>query len=278
VLRRLALAGAILAACQAAPPPVPAAASARPKTPPAPFGEPAALATASHPKASLPYVELMTGGARPDEPAPLVIALHGLGDRPETFLSLFTGFHAAARVVAPHAEAPYGTGYAWFDRAGLLTDLRAPDIAKMATTVAAFANERAAAAPTFGKPIIMGFSQGGALSLEIGVHHANAIAAAFPVGGWLAPALWPRARPQSAVSITLFHGTADPIVPFDATKAAVTHLQSLGFPVVLHEYAGVEHGISGKERSELLDAIAAECEKQRRAGKSVAGPTLNPTR
>jgi phospholipase/carboxylesterase len=208
----------------------------------------------------------VTGGASPNEPAPLVIALHGLGDRPEHFLAVFNEFHAAAHVVAPHSETAHGAGYSWFGGGGELTDRAAPAIASVATAVAKFAAEMAESQPTLGKPIIMGFSQGGALAFEIGVHHPDAVAATFPVGGWLTPALWPSARPPAPVRLTLFHGTADTVVPFGATKTAVLHLQKLGFPIELHEYPGVGHGIPGAEKSDLLEAIATECEEQKQAG------------
>jgi phospholipase/carboxylesterase len=271
VSRRAIWAGAILYACQAAPPPAPAPAAVvtRENAPvPEPKAAPVASpkASAPLPHASLTYAEIMTGGADSDEPAPLVVALHGLGDAPERFLSVFSGFHARARVVAPHSEFHYSTGYTWFEGQSAQTDKGAPEIASVATTVTKFATEMARAQPTLGKPIVMGFSQGGALAFQIGVHHSDAVAATFPIGGWLTPALWPSARPRSPVNVTLFHGTADTVVPFDKTKTAVLHLQKLGFPLDLHEYPGGGHGIPGVERSEMLDAVALECERQRTAG------------
>ena len=40
----------------------------------------------------LRYIEHLTGGAQPDEVLPLVVAVHGLGDRPENFRGLFCYF------------------------------------------------------------------------------------------------------------------------------------------------------------------------------------------
>jgi phospholipase/carboxylesterase len=264
--------GAVLG-CQAAPrvgdtgPPVPAHASSF-RAPEAKETPPPALAQIppAAPQASLRYAEIATGGARVDEAAPLVIALHGLGDRPEHFLGVFNGFDAPAHVVAPRSETAHGPGYSWFGGGGALTDRAAPAIASMAITIVKFAAEMAEAQPTLGKPIIMGFSQGGALAFEIGVHHAAAIAATFPVGGWLTPALWPSAKPRGPVPLSLFHGTADTVVPFRATKTAALAMRELGFPLELHEYEGVGHEISALESRDLLAAIAAECEKQRQIG------------
>src|SRR4051812_16602779 len=66
------------------------------------------------PTLALEFVEITTGHARSTDPLPLVIALHGLGDNPRSFLGAFDGFPHDARVVAPHSATPYSDGYAWF--------------------------------------------------------------------------------------------------------------------------------------------------------------------
>lgn len=262
----------VLSGCRAAPSvsdtpqPAPAPSSPAHEAKEVPTASAPAPTPPAVPAASLKYAEIATGGARVDEPAPLVIALHGLGDRPENFLAVFNGFEARAHVVAPHSNTAHGPGFSWFGGGGELTDRAAPVIASMASAVAKFASEMAEAQPTLGKPIVMGFSQGGALAFEIGVHHPEAVAATFPVGGWLTPALWPTAEPNIPVPLTLFHGTADTVVPFGKTKAAVDALHKLGFPIELHEYEGVGHGISGPESRDLLAAITAECREQEKAG------------
>jgi phospholipase/carboxylesterase len=216
------------------------------------------------PPLGLGYVEVMTGGAHSADPAPLVIALHGLGDIPERFIGLFGTFPAAARIIAPRAGTRHGDGFSWFPPRGISLDLAAPDIAEAAGTVAAFAEALARRVPTLGKPIVMGFSQGGALSFAIAVRHPSSVSASFPVGAWLPTALWPTARPAHAPPILAFHGTADPRVPISLMRPAVARLEQLGYSIRLQEFEGVEHEIPAVVRAALFEALGAECERQRR--------------
>src|SRR5262245_29161383 len=57
----------------------------------------AATASTAAPAKTVEFVELTTGGANPSETLPMIIAIHGLGDRPEAFSELFSGFDVKAR-------------------------------------------------------------------------------------------------------------------------------------------------------------------------------------
>jgi phospholipase/carboxylesterase len=208
----------------------------------------------------------MVGGAQPGDPAPMIVALHGLGDRPDNFVALFGEFRTRARIVAPHSHDAYGDGFAWFAPFGPMSDEAAPAMAKAADEVAAFTENAAKAWPTLGKPLIVGFSQGGALSYAIAVRHADAIGGAFPIGGWLPPPLWPTARASSPLPIFAFHGNADNRVPIERDRAGVAELEKLGFAVQFNEAEGVGHAIPPPVRTPLFAALAAEVEKQRSAG------------
>src|SRR5688572_18110542 len=74
----------------------------------------AARAPVPAPAEPLPYLEIVTGGAPPDTgELPLVIALHGRGDTPDGFASLFKGWDVRARVVIPRPPHPWAGGHAW---------------------------------------------------------------------------------------------------------------------------------------------------------------------
>jgi len=215
---------------------------------------------------SLSYVEAITAGAARDAKLPLIVALHGLGDRPEHFVALFEDFPVPARVVAPHSGSPFGDGFAWFAPYGAMSDEAAPAIGKAADDVARFAGEAARARPTLGKPIVTGFSQGGALSYAVAVRHADAIAESVPISGWLPPPLWPPALPHDAPPISAFHGTADSRVPLERDRAGVEALQKLGFRVELRVSDGVDHAIPKAVKSLVFAALARACEEQQKAG------------
>jgi phospholipase/carboxylesterase len=214
----------------------------------------------------LDYVEVMVGGARADDPAPMIVALHGLGDRPEHFVSIFDGFPARARVLAPHSRDAYSDGFAWFTPIGPMSDEAAPALAKAADEVAMFTEKAVRARPTLGKPLVVGFSQGGALSYAIAVRHTDSIGGAFPVGGWLPPPLWPAGRPSSELPIFAFHGNADERVPLSRDRAGAEQLEKLGFAVHFKEADGVGHAIPPSIRLPLFAALSTEAEKQRSLG------------
>lgn len=229
-------------------------------------GAPAAAQPSVPAKLSLDYVEVTTAGAARDAALPLVIALHGLGDRPEHFLGLFGDFPAQARIIAPHSATPFGDGFQWFAPYGATSDESAPGMAKAADDIAQFAAEAARARPTLGKPIVTGFSQGGALSYAVAARHPDAIAASVPISGWLPPPLWPPSLTQNPPPIFAFHGDADTRVPIERDKAGAGALQKLGYRVELKVSDGVEHVIPSAVREAVVAVLASACDEQRRAG------------
>jgi phospholipase/carboxylesterase len=225
---------------------------------------PAAAQPSAPTKLSLDYVEVTTSGAARDAALPLIIALHGLGGRPEHFLALFDDFPVPARIIAPHSASPFGDGFQWFAPYGATSDESAPGMAKAADDIARFAAEAARARPTLGRPIVTGFSQGGALSYAIAARHPDAVAASVPISGWLPPPLWPQDLPHEAPPIFAFHGNADTRVPLGRDQAGAEALQKLGYEVQLKVSDGVEHAIPPAVREAVVAVLATACDEQRR--------------
>lgn len=225
------------------PPPAPA-----PAPPPSPYRE----------LAGVEYVELVTGKADPEARLPLVVAIHGLGDRPDRFADLVADLPVAARVVLPRGLDPVEDGgFSWFPiraRSGDVSGLSG-GIARAGDTLVPFVRELVAARPTVGKPVVTGFSQGGMLSFYLAVRAPELFAAAFPVGGWLPPPLWPRAKPEVAPPIFALHGAADNAVKLAPTEEAVDHLQQLGWSARLKAWPDVGHAIPPTMRRELHQRI-----------------------
>jgi phospholipase/carboxylesterase len=230
-----------------------------------PSGNLALNAAPSASPVELEYVEVMTGGAGAEEREPLVIALHGLGDRPESFVRVFDGFATPARVVAPHSATAYYEGYSWFPFRKDDPDFSAPGIASAAEQLARFAAGIAKKRPTAGRPIVTGFSQGGALSFALAARHPESLGAAFPLSGWFPAALWPAEKPRKAPPIVAFHGTSDALVPITRMRPGAARLAELGFSVDVRELDGVGHAIPAAERKALFDVLGKACERERGA-------------
>lgn len=253
------------------PDPQPTAASASPKVAPptAAADGPATPSNEGPPTAAgLEYLEVIVGDANPTDPLPMVIAIHGLGDRPDNFVHVFSGWGGRARLILPRATDPTeGGGYSWFPTRARSqdVDLLASEISgaakKIADAIAQLQRDR----PTLGKPIVTGFSQGGMLTFALAVEHPDVVGHAVAVGGWLPPPLWPKSKDdRNYPPLVALHGTADVAVKYPPTADAVGHLEGLGFDVKLLSYEGVGHAIPPPIRRDLFDSLsdAATAEAQ----------------
>jgi len=218
----------------------------------APVAKPPA-ATRPPPEPTLSFEEVVVG-AEADARLPLVIAIHGLGDRPERFVRLFDGFDVPARIVAPRAPRERKSGgFTWFP--GLPADRDLTPLVDGARDSAAALAELItylrANRPTCGQPLVTGFSQGGLLTLTLAVHHPEVVGAAIPVGGWLPPPMWPKEKTSPAPEIDALHGERDSLVPLTRTKTANEHLKALGYDIETRTYP-TGHTISKNMRRDLF--------------------------
>ncbi len=208
--------------------------------------------------AGVRYLEHMTGGARPDERVPMIVALHAMGGDPAYFLELFKRYRRRARLILPYGH-PSGGMYLWYDSAR--EDVAAPLVTREADRLAVALVALVAARPTVGKPLVTGFSQGGVMTYALAVTHPEALAAAFPISGLLPPSLYPSAalssqpRPSTLPPIAAFHGAADLAVPTRSARASIAELRQAGYAAELREYPGLAHDLSDEEEGELMERI-----------------------
>jgi phospholipase/carboxylesterase len=236
----------VLAACDGRAP----AAGGSGAPPPAPASS-AAPASGAAPAIEIEHLEAVTGGADARDALPMIVAIHGLGDRPESLLAALRGFDRPARLIAPRGIDRFGDGYSWFPLRGDVSGEEVGrGILRAADALSALLRRLAAERPTRGKPIVTGFSQGGALTLALATHHADRIGAAFPIGGWLPPSIAPSA-PAGLPPIVALHGEADTRVPIGPTRDALAALAASGAHAELRAYPGVGHTITAEMRRDL---------------------------
>jgi phospholipase/carboxylesterase len=213
------------------------------------------------PAADLVYVELLTGGADEHDRLPLIVALHGLGDSPDSFAGLFSDLKTRTRIALLRAPDPYERGWSWFDfgadddggaRAGARIRKAADRVARAMRVVV---SER----PTVGKPVITGFSQGGALSFAIATLHPTLVACALPMGGWLPTPLWPERTLVDRPRIVALHGADDPLITIAPTRNAVEALRQRGYDAELVSFPGVRHAVPAEMRTRLFELVSERC-------------------
>lgn len=228
---------------------------------PVPAPAPAPVAAAPAPQVAAPaeiaglrFVDAVVG--TPPDDAPLIIGLHGRGDRPTSFERTLAGAPGPFHASFPQAPLPFRDGFTWW-AATTKGDAAALSHAVLgaAEQVAAYIQ---AASPT-GDAVVYGFSQGGYLSFALATHHPDQVRKAISVGGGLPAPAWPDALPPDPPELVVLHGDADPVVPADGATAAAAHLTALGWPVEVEIYPGVGHRmpepIRARVHQELADAL-----------------------
>jgi phospholipase/carboxylesterase len=257
-----------LLACQRSDPPAESNASrrsddARAQSPVELPGEAELLKSKSNgtPHDDLPFARTTLGG-RDDEPLPWIVAIHGLGDTPEAFVGLLDGVPLRAHVLAPRALYPYGRGFDWFrQRVTGDPERLAEAVNDAAERLVKWIDVRAREEQNVGRPVVLGFSQGGILTFALAVQHPEVFRAAAALGGQLPRPLWPSTKPNVALPLLALHGSDDRTVPVAPTRALTAHLDELGYQVVLLEFPGVAHRVPLEMQTRLVDFIARELDQ-----------------
>jgi phospholipase/carboxylesterase len=209
--------------------------------------------------ALLDTVEFVTGGAAATERLPALVAIHGLGDTPEAFATLFEALPVRARIIIPRAPVPWGEGFAWMttrvrdgQESALAGEIEA-STARLVTLV-----EHIAARPDVQGPVVLtGFSQGGILTFAVTLARPDLVRAAFPIAGLLPTSHMTalRTAPANAPPIRAFHGDADVVVPYARDVALVSALHDRGYDATLTSYPGVRHVLAAELRADLFTAL-----------------------
>lgn len=210
---------------------------------------------------ALETLELQTG----NDPVASIVVLHGLGADGSDFVPIARELDLSAvgavRFVFPHAPIRPVTingGYrmrAWYDILG--TDLaRREDEAGLRSSLgevqALLAHEAERGMPPE-RTVLMGFSQGCAMTLLAGLRAPQRLAGLVGLSGYLPLAVTTVAERSTAnrdVPLFLAHGRFDPIVPIARAAASRDALAALGYDIEWHEYP-MQHSVCPEEIADL---------------------------
>lgn len=167
--------------------------------------------------------------ADPDRRWPLVLFLHGAGER--GFDLDLAATHGPPRLADDGQEFPFilvtpqcGESSQWVTELSTLSVL-------LDDVVAAHRVDP-------DRVSVTGLSMGGFGTWSLAVRYPDRFAALAPICG----GLWMQsAAPIRDLPVWAFHGDADDVVPFSATEEIVTELRSLDADVEFTRYAGVGH-------------------------------------
>lgn len=195
----------------------------------------------------LETIELETGR----EPDAAVVWLHGLGADGNDFVPVVRELrlpaHMRIRFVFPHAPmmpVTINNGYvmrAWYDVTFDGLDRR-PDtrgiLASQRAVEALLAREKARGIAAE-RIVLAGFSQGGAITLQTGLRHAEALAGLMVLSSYLPlpETLAAEAAPANArTPIFMAHGTEDAVIGIELARRSRALLEQQGYTVEWHEY------------------------------------------
>jgi len=206
---------------------------------------------------ALPCIEIETT----PNPSAAVIWLHGLGADGNDFIPIIPQLNLAEcpaiRFIFPSAPSMAVTvngGYvmpAWYDITGRDINDR-EDIAgihKSATAISELIEREASRGVAYEKIVLAGFSQGCAMSLQVGLRFPHALAGIMALSGYLPLAKTlslERSEANSKTPIFMAHGVWDAVITPDRAEASADILEKLGYPMDWNTYP-MEHSLHPDE-------------------------------
>lgn len=219
------------------------------------------MSTRATPHPLLECIEHETGPS----PVASIVVLHGLGADGNDFVPVAheIDLHEVGPVRwifpnAPVRPVTINGGYrmrAWYDIRGTALEREEDEagLRESLTDVEALLAHEAARGIPPSRTVLMGFSQGSAMTLLAGLRHSERLAGLVGLSGYL-PLASATAREASDANrltpIFLGHGRFDGVVPLPLGVASRDELKRLGYDVSWHEYP-VEHSVSLEEIQDL---------------------------
>ncbi|QWE23248.1 carboxylesterase [Polynucleobacter sp. AP-Jannik-300A-C4] len=207
--------------------------------------------------ATLPCIEIETA----PNPSASVIWLHGLGADGNDFVPIIPQLNLsecpAIRFVFPSAPSMAVTvngGYlmpAWYDITERDINAR-EDVAgthKSATAIAELIEREASRGIVYDKIVLAGFSQGCAMSLQVGLRFPHTLAGIMALSGYLPLAkslAVERSDANSKTPIFMAHGVWDAVIVPERAEASADILEKLCYQVDWNTYP-MEHSLHPDE-------------------------------
>jgi phospholipase/carboxylesterase len=189
---------------------------------------------------------------------PLLLILHGYGSHEGDLFSLAPHLPLKPVIAALRAPLPAGPGWAWFPigAAGAAVNPGAPSadaLAAAASGVLAWLDALPERPTSVG---LLGFSQGGAMALQLLRQAPDRFAFAVALSGFVGRDQHPGDARLAELRLPVFwgRGTADPVIPQDAIDRTQVWLPG-NSTLTERIYEGMGHSISQAELGEIVDFL-----------------------
>jgi phospholipase/carboxylesterase len=167
----------------------------------------------------------------------LLILLHGLGDSMEGYRWAPPALNLPwMNYLLVNAPDGYYEGFSWFD----IHENRGVGIKRSRELLFKLLDDlREKQKFPSEKTMLLGFSQGCVMTIEVGCRYPHRLAGLIGISGWpheapeLIRGFSPLAKEQKFL---ITHGTQDPLVPFHEVKPAVQKLKDAGLQIDWREY------------------------------------------
>ncbi len=190
--------------------------------------------------------------SRPEELAtrPLLLLLHGVGAHEGDLFALSPQLPLEPVIASLRAPLPYGGGWSWFEL-GTPIDPKSEGVDGAARAVLAWLDALDPAPPWIG---LLGFSQGGAVAMQLLRHAPARFAFVVQLSGFVMSGELPGDAELEALRPPVFwgRGNQDPIIPAEAVEHTAQWLPSHS-TLDVRIYEGMAHAVSGPE---LVDIAA----------------------
>jgi len=198
-------------------------------------------------------------------PGACIIVLHGLGADGNDFVPICEELELSevggVRFIFPSApEIPVtlNGGYrmrAWYDIYGPFPQPREDEagLRRSQAIVAALIEREVARGIPAERIVLMGFSQGCAMTLMAGLRHPQRLAGLVALSGYLplpASLAAERSEANAGTPIFMAHGSADSVVVISRAQSSREQLQALGYEIEWHDYP-IEHSVCLEEIQDL---------------------------
>jgi phospholipase/carboxylesterase len=174
---------------------------------------------------------------------PLIVALHGFGDRMSSYVGTAQSFYPDG-AIGLYPETPYpvdlegNLGWAWYMWGDSGFHRKTVDQStRWVLSCIQQVKENYPVDPR--KVFLYGFSQGGMMTYEVGIRYPELFRGLLPAGGWLEveiDSINPLDSAALSLPVRALHGVYDNVVNFEDGDAAITTLVEYGVPAEIMRY------------------------------------------